>query len=165
MIILYKYILKPYIWALLASFFALFFSYLLEYQFSLDPCHLCIMQRYTYFITIILCLLALIYKYKNIISLLICFSIYCTLGIAIWHLGIELHWWTQSSSCANWDSNIGSLNEELQNNLLETTSASCDLTSPKFLNITLVQWSFIYIIVNSIFVTILTYKQYVNRQK
>ena len=36
-----------------------------------------------------------------------------TLMIAFWHLGIEFQWWLPSSSCSNWDTNIGSLTEEL----------------------------------------------------
>ena len=41
-----------------------------------------------------------------------------TLMIAFWHLGIEFQWWLPSSSCSNWDTNIGSLTEELNNNLM-----------------------------------------------
>ena len=36
--------------------------------------------------------------------------------------------------------------------------AACDQISPKFLNITLVQWSFIYALVSFIFLTILIIK-------
>ena len=72
-------------------------------------------------ITLILSLLAFIYKFKKIISFLICISMLVTLMIAFWHLGIEFQWWLPSSSCSNWDTNIGSLTEELNNNLLEST--------------------------------------------
>ena len=160
-----KYIYTTHVWGLLTSLIALLFALILEYIFFLDPCYLCMLQRYTYSITILLCLLSLIYKYKKIISILICFSIYGTLGIAIWHFGVELHLWMPSTGCSEWDLNIGSLSEELQNNLLETTTTGCDLMSPKFLNISLVQWSLIYIIVNSIFITIFAYKQLFNDKK
>tara|TARA_B100000287_G_scaffold122154_2_gene113962 strand:- start:13796 stop:14296 length:501 start_codon:yes stop_codon:yes gene_type:complete len=149
---------KPYFWAFLISTSALIFALYLEYIASLKPCHLCILQRYAYGITLILSLLAFIYKFKKIISFLICISMLVTLMIAFWHLGIEFQWWLPSSSCSNWDTNIGSLTEELNNNLLESRSSNCDILSPKFLGITLVQWSFIYIVATTFFITILTYK-------
>ena len=149
---------KPYFWALLISLNALIIALFLEYIINLYPCHLCMLQRYTYCITLILSLLAFIYKYKKIISTIICFSMIGTVGIAFWHVGIELHWWLPSLSCSGIEKDIGSFTEELKNNLLETSSVGCDIKSPKFIGITLVQWSFIYIVINTIITIRLTYK-------
>jgi len=88
-----------------------------------------------------------------------------TIGIAFWHLGIELHWWLPSLSCSGIEKNIGSLTEELQNNLLDASSTRCDIQSPKFLRITLVQWSLIYIVVTTIFTINLTYRILTNKTK
>ena len=160
-----NYIYKPYFWALLISSNALIIALFLEYIINMNPCHLCVIQRYAYCVTLILSLLAFIYKYKNIISILICLSMTSTIGIAFWHLGIELHWWLPSLSCSGIEKNIGSLTEELQNNLLDASSTRCDIQSPKFLRITLVQWSLIYIVVTTIFTINLTYRILTNKTK
>tara|TARA_B100000686_G_C16340148_1_gene737502 strand:+ start:62 stop:502 length:441 start_codon:yes stop_codon:yes gene_type:complete len=139
---------------------ALVFALFLEHIMSLNPCYLCMIQRYAYCVTLILSILAFIYQFRIYLSILICLSMFGTVGIAAWHLGVELHWWLPSSSCAILETNIGSFTEELQNDLLESTSSGCDIMSPKFFGITLVQWSFVYIIVNTLFITILTYKQF-----
>ena len=156
-----KYIDKPYFWSFLVAVIALIFALFLEHIILLEPCYLCIIQRYTYIITLILSLLAFVYQYIKIISILICLSMFGTIVIASWHLGIELNWWLPSSSCSEWETNIGSFTDELNNNLLESTTASCDILSPKFLGITLVQWSFIYIVATTFYVTILTYKVFI----
>jgi len=156
-----KYIDKPYFWSFLVAVIALIFALFLEHIILLEPCYLCIIQRYTYIITLILSLLAFVYQYIKIISILICLSMFGTIVIASWHLGIELNWWLPSSSCSEWETNIGSFTDELNNNLLESTTASCDILSPKFLEITLVQWSFIYIVATTFYVTILTYKVFI----
>ena len=160
-----NYISKPYFWALLISSNALILALFLEFITNLSPCYLCIIQRYSYCITLVLSLLAFIYKYKEIISIFICLSMISTMGIAFWHLGVELHWWLPSLSCSGIEKDIGSLTEELENDLLDVSSAACDIQSPKFLGITLVQWSLIYIVITSIFTIKLTYKLLTNKIK
>ena len=88
---------------------------------------------------------------RQIISFIIIAS------IGFWHLGIEQQWWAASLECSGISENIGSLKEELEN-INNRPVAACDQISPKFLNITLVQWSFIYALVSFIFLTILIIK-------
>ena len=88
-------------------------------------------------------------------SLIILFIIITSIGF--WHLGIEQQWWAASLECSGITENIGSLKEELKN-INNRPVATCDQISPKFLNITLVQWSFIYALVSFIFLTILIIK-------
>lgn len=69
-------------------------------------------------------------------------------------MGVELQWWAASLECSGMTENIGSLKEELKN-INDKPIASCDQMSPKLLNVSLVQWSFIYGLVSFIFLTIL----------
>ena len=73
-------------------------------------------------------------------------------------MGVELQWWAASLECSGMTENIGSLREELKN-MNKKLGTSCDQMSPKFLYISLVQWSFIYGLVSSIFLTILVIKK------
>ena len=162
---LYKkqFILQPNLLAFIFSLFALLMALYLQYILNYYPCHLCIMQRYGYGITLTLGLIGLYFKNQNIISILICLSLLYTISIAFWHIGIESQWWAASLECSGMIENIGSLKEELENTLKSGPSATCDQVSPKTLGITLVQWSFIYGLVSFIIVTILTIKQIIKR--
>jgi len=162
---LYKkyFILQPSLLAFIFSLFALLIALYLQYILNYPPCHLCIMQRYGFGITLTLGLIGLYFKNQNIISILICLSLLYTISIAFWHIGIESQWWAASLECSGMIENIGSLKEELENTLKSGPSATCDQVSPKTLGITLVQWSFIYGLVSFIIVTILTIKQIIKR--
>ena len=52
----------------------------------------------------------------------------------------------------------------MQNGLLNTQSIGCDKISPKFLKLTLVQWSLLYIFINTLFIILLTIKQLSKKQ-
>ena len=160
----YKNFYNTHILAILISVIALTFAFFLEIFLNLEPCYLCILQRYGYSITLILGILGLIYKYKNIISVLICVSLILTFIITFWHFGIEKHWWLPTLSCSGLDENIGSFSEEMQNGLLNSQSIGCDKISPKFLKLTLVQWSLLYIFINTLFIILLTIKQLSKKQ-
>ena len=158
-----KFILQPNLLAFIFSLFALLMALYLQYILNYYPCHLCIMQRYGYGITLTLGLIGLYFKNQNIIPILICLSLLYTISIAFWHIGIESQWWAASLECSGMIENIGSLKEELENTLKSGPTAACDQVSPKTLEITLVQWSFIYGLVSFIIVTILTIKQIIKR--
>lgn len=157
------FIFQPSLLALIFASIALLVALYMQYILNLHPCHLCIMQRYGFGITLILALLGLYFKKNNNILILICLSLLFTIFIAFWHIGIEAQWWAASLECSGMTKNIGSLQEELDNILKNTPTAACDQVSPKTLGITLVQWSFLYGLVSFIIITILTIKQLTKR--
>jgi len=150
-------LLNPIFISLIIGIFALLIAFYLQYFLGFDPCRLCMFQRYGYTIIILLSLLGLIFHKNKIISILIIISFIIIPSIGFWHVGIEQQWWAASLECSGITDNIGSLKEELKN-INNKSVASCDQISPKFLNITLVQWSFIYGLASFIFLTILIIK-------
>ena len=139
------------------AIFALLFAFYLQYILGYEPCKLCMYQRYVYILVILLSLLGFFLHKNKLIPILLIILFIIITSIGFWHLGIEQQWWAASLECSGITENIGSLKEELKN-INNRPVAACDQISPKFLNITLVQWSFIYALVSCIFLTILIIK-------
>ena len=139
------------------AIFALLFAFYIQYILGYEPCKLCMYQRYGYILVLLLSLLGFFLHENKLIPVLLIISFIIIASIGFWHLGIEQQWWAASLECSGITENIGSLKEELKN-INNRPVAACDQISPKFLNITLVQWSFIYALVSFIFLTILIIK-------
>tara|TARA_B100000579_G_C22807618_1_gene843373 strand:- start:70 stop:579 length:510 start_codon:yes stop_codon:yes gene_type:complete len=157
-------IFNPSFVSLLLAILALVFAFILQYFFGYEPCRLCMFQRYGYTILILISVIGLFYQTNKIIDLLIIISFFSITSISFWHIGVELQWWAASLECSGMAENIGSLEEELKN-INNKLSASCDQMSPKFLYISLVQWSFIYGLVSFIFSTILIINRHLKKKE
>ena len=150
-------ILNPSFISLLISILALLFALFLQYVFGYEPCRLCMFQRYAYAILIMISIIGMFYYTNKVIHFLLLISFMTITSISFWHMGVELQWWAASLECSGMTENIGSLKEELKN-INDKPIASCDQISPKLLNVSLVQWSFVYGLVSFIFLTILIIK-------
>ncbi len=150
-------VLNPSFISLLISILALLFALFLQYVFGYEPCRLCMFQRYVYVILIMISMIGLFYYTNKVIHFLLLISFMTVTSISFWHMGVELQWWAASLECSGMTENIGSLKEELKN-INDKPVASCDQISPKLLNVSLVQWSFVYGLVSFIFLTILIIK-------
>jgi disulfide bond formation protein DsbB len=88
---------------LLFSVAALATVFTAQYGFNLHPCELCLLQRYPYGVAIVLALAALGLKLdaKGIrIVLGLCFLTFAVNGgIALYHVGVEQHWWAGPQAC------------------------------------------------------------------
>ncbi len=75
-----------------------------QYGFGLAPCQLCIYQRVPYGIVAILALITLAARLeKGAGALLVLLCAACFLvggGIALFHVGVEQHWWEGLASCS-----------------------------------------------------------------
>lgn len=75
-----------------------------QYGFGLRPCQLCLYQRVPYGVTIFLALLALGLKLdakRAALMLGLCALAFVTDGgLALYHVGVEQHWWAGPTSCS-----------------------------------------------------------------
>lgn len=81
-------------------------AFIAEAIFLLEPCELCIYQRYPYAFVILLGLIGFTLRKRRIaaIGTLVLSSIAFLInsGIAFYHTGVEQHWWTSAvEGCAN----------------------------------------------------------------
>ena len=134
------------------NLFFLFFSglillivYYLEFFLDVEPCKLCIYQRFPYFIAILLATSSLIIKNQKFKKLTFLFYILIfstSLVISLHHFGIEKNIWNALTGC---EANIRSLsnNNDLKEYLLNKNYVSCSDVSFKFLGISLAGYNII----------------------
>lgn len=95
---------------------------------GLVPCQLCLYQRWPWWGALLLCILAmptiLSTNLRAVLVGLAGLSILVGAGIAIFHVGVEQHWWPGLASCSAAGQNPASF-EQMQQMLSQPT-ASCD---------------------------------------
>jgi len=113
---------------LAASIAVLAAAYAFQYLGGLEPCVLCVWQRYPYGVTIALAALALILAGRRAAawSLALCgLAFLAGAAIAGFHVGVEQHWWQGTAACTG-ALDIGVGTEALTKALVETPVARCD---------------------------------------
>ena len=127
-----------------ASSFALLFVYIMQYGFGLEPCILCLWQRVPFGIISIFSLLAFVWRpygphthvLLGVNAALFLFST----GLALFHSGVELHWWLGTAGCAIQPLH-GSSAADLRTELLHTVVARCDQITWTFLDLSMANWN------------------------
>ena len=82
---------------------ALGLAYVAQYGFGLEPCELCLAQRLPYMATLFLGLMALMPAVppaarRQVVWL--CAALFAVnAGIALYHAGVEYHWWPGPTAC------------------------------------------------------------------
>jgi disulfide bond formation protein DsbB len=88
---------------LLASIAILATVYIAQYGFGLLPCELCLKQRIPFGVTLVLAALALVFRLdgqKQRIALGLCGLAFAVgAGLALYHVGVEQHWWAGPTAC------------------------------------------------------------------
>jgi disulfide bond formation protein DsbB len=123
---------KAVLFFLATSLGALGFVFIMQFFLGYDPCILCIWQRVPYATVGFLSALALFWKpygqqSKFILGLIaVVFILGATL--ALFHTGVERHWWLGTSGCAIQPSHATDT-QSLREELLSTAVAHCDVIS------------------------------------
>ena len=115
------------VFILIVALISLSVSLIAEHLFDKEPCILCLYQQATFLITGILAITALCLKPSSkliLVTFMLCALIYLVgTGIAIYHVGLEQHWW--SSGCSgNLDQNTTL--EQLRASLMQKAEKPCD---------------------------------------
>ena len=128
------------------NLFFLFFSglillivYYLELFLGIEPCKLCIYQRFPYFIVILLAISSLLIKdlrFKKFTFIFYILIFSTSLIMSVYHFGIEKNLWNALAGC---ETNIKSFSnsDNLKEYLLNKDYVSCSDVSFKFLKISL----------------------------
>ena len=99
--------------------------YFMEFVLGWKPCELCILQRYPYFIIIIISITLMVARVKNrtisskLAITLILAPIITGLLIAVYHFGVENSYWRNISACSDQLSNMEINTENLLSGLNE----------------------------------------------
>ncbi len=118
----------------------LFGAFYLEIFANLEPCTLCIWQRWPHVIIVILTFAGSIIIKKDWTLLLICLLATSTGMIGYYHTGVEQGWWPGPEGCSNdfsSEMNISSLTTLL----LDTPVVKCDEIAWSLLGISMASWN------------------------
>ena len=129
-------------WLVLAGPAAVLGAALLsQYVGGLNPCPMCIWQRWPHAIAIALAAVALIAGSRGRpIYLLIALVLLVGAGIGGFHAGVEQGWWEGPTSCSGGD--VGSMStQDLINQIMTAEIVRCDEIPWSFLGLSMAAWN------------------------
>ncbi|WP_169567068.1 disulfide bond formation protein B [Sneathiella limimaris] len=147
-------VLKSSLWiALLVSVLTLGAVFVAQYGFDLQPCVLCVYQRWPYAAVIAICLLAVLLKNQIAqiwFKLLAAIAFATTAGIAAFHVGVEQKWWKGTSSCSADSIPVKSL-AELKAQIMAAPITKCDEIAWEMFGISMAGYNFLLAVVMVVF--------------
>lgn len=114
-----------------------------QYLGGLQPCELCIWQRWPYVANIVLgALIAPVAPRRWVAALIALAALVFLLdaGIAAFHVGVEQHWWAGTAACGANQGPVTSI-EEMRARLLATPMVRCDEIAFQFLGLSMAGWN------------------------
>jgi disulfide bond formation protein DsbB len=131
----------------LLSFAALCVAWLAQYAFGLAPCELCYWQRYGYWATIALGLVAIFFsrrpKARKFWLYMTGAALLGVMGLSIFHVGVEQGWWQGTSACVG-ASTAGMTTEQMTEAIMNAPVTRCDEPAFQFLGISMAGYDAIY---------------------
>jgi disulfide bond formation protein DsbB len=118
---------------LLASLAVLGAAYTSEIWGGLRPCNLCYYQRYVYGTAAVLGLVGLLVdgrpRMRRLVTGLAGLTFLTGTAIAIFHVGVEQHWWRGTAGCHGPELDMSLPIEQLRDAMLATDFVPCDEVS------------------------------------
>lgn len=133
----------------LASIAALAGAFTAQYGFELQPCVLCIYQRWPFAIATALCLGAVIPSLRPLAHWLLLLSalvLAVNAGIATYHVGVEQHWWAGSDACVGPGGAGGAPQTlaELRAQIMSTPVIRCDVVAFSLFGISMAGYNILF---------------------
>ena len=127
-----------------------------QYVGGLNPCQMCIWQRWPHAIAIGLALIALfIGRRAGPLYLVVALVLLVGAGIGAFHAGVEQGWWEGPTTCSGGD--IGSLStQDLINQIMNAPIVRCDDIPWSFLGLSMAAWNAIV----SVILAVVAWKAY-----
>jgi len=129
---------------LFLSIFSLLFVFILQYEYGILPCKICIWQRWPHIFNIFIALIIIssssIPIYIMVLGLI---NMFLAFILALYHYGLEQNLWDNVFSCSG-EIKFSDLNtEEILKNLNNTPIKNCEIEAWNFLNLSLTGWNLI----------------------
>lgn len=121
---------------------ALASAYTAQYGFGLEPCILCLYQRIPFYGAILLGLLAMVpwlgRSWRAVLLGMAGVGLLINSGIAVFHVGVEQHWWAGTEACSGGAAATAQLTiEQLQELMSRPAQPRCDQPPWSFHGITM----------------------------
>jgi disulfide bond formation protein DsbB len=128
----------------IASLAPLAIAFASQYWGGLQPCVLCIYQRYPYGVAAALGLVGLLVAGRldllRAVLLLAAVAFLVDAGIAAFHVGVEQHWWAGTSECGS----TLDFNGDIGKQLLNQPVVRCDEPAWEMFGISMAGYNFLY---------------------
>lgn len=124
-----------------------------QYWGGLQPCELCLLERWPYYIAIAVALLALALPapaWTRLALLLLAIIFLVSSGLGFYHVGVEQHWFRGPTACTNSGSAPQTL-EQLRQMLARTQVVMCDQVQWSLWRVSLAGWNFVVSVLIAIF--------------
>ncbi|WP_417517146.1 disulfide bond formation protein B [Minwuia sp.] len=125
-----------------------------QYVFGLEPCALCVWQRWPYAAALAVGVLAILIRGGRgwfALAAAICFA--TTAGFGVFHAGVEEGLWQGLATCSGADT-PGSL-DDLRAQVLGSQPARCDQVPFSFLGLSIAGWNAVYASVATLLMLVL----------
>ncbi|MEJ0061828.1 MAG: disulfide bond formation protein B [Alphaproteobacteria bacterium] len=127
--------------------FALGFALISEYAFGYAPCVLCLWQRAPYALVAIIAAAGIflpgLRRWRGVVILASALLLAVDAGLAVFHVGVEQHWWLGTSGCGIHDAAEGDT-RSIRESLLALPVARCDEIAWTFLGFSMAAWNAVY---------------------
>jgi disulfide bond formation protein DsbB len=135
------------LFAIAASVAALSGALASQYLGGLQPCILCLYQRWPYVAAIALGLLALGLRRRNrmfpLVLALTALALFVTAAIAAFHVGVERQWWAGTDACGG-GPDLDLSFEAFKEQLLAAPLVACDRVAWSLFGISMAGYNFLY---------------------
>jgi disulfide bond formation protein DsbB len=136
---------RPLIIILLAAVVVIGTALFSQYWGGLQPCELCLMERWPYYAAIVIAFLALVFPapgWSRAALLLVAVLFVVSAGLGFYHAGVEYHWFRGPTACTN-NGGVPQTLEQLKQMLARTQVVMCDQVQWSLGGISLAGWNFI----------------------
>jgi len=118
-----------------------------QYVGGLAPCPLCLWQRYPYGVAIVLGIIALLLTDRpaagRAVLALAGLAILTSAGIAVFHVGVERHWWAGLASCSG-AIDLTQPADKLAKQLMEAPVVRCDQVAWSLFGLSIASYNVLY---------------------
>ena len=145
---------------LFLSIFSLLFVFILQYEYGILPCKICIWQRWPHIFNIFIALIIISSSsIPNYIMVLGLINMFLAFILALYHYGLEQNLWDNVFSCSGEIKFNDLSTKEILKNLNNTPIKNCEIEAWNFLNLSLTGWNMILTIFISLIWLLLIYYQ------
>ena len=110
-----------------------------EYLGGLAPCEMCLWQRWALAAALALALLGWATGHARAVLALAALAVLCGSGIAVFHVGVEQHWWQGITKCAA--SLSSGSNADVMAQILAQPLVRCDAVPWSLFGISMAGWN------------------------
>ena len=132
--------------AFLAATLSLLMAWMGEFVFGLQPCALCLYQRYIAMVIILVAGLGAFQAPSHLVALFLGFAgllYFSEATVAFYQVGVELHWFKLPAFCASSGAVVDSI-EDLRQQLLAQPPVPCDQVAWHLFGVSMAGYNFLF---------------------